>query len=71
MKKPGDNVSLYAPRMAEELQKFCSSHGYGREAYVRVEGKQAVLYFVTRDSTRTQSGNIHASITIPLLPEEV
>lgn len=69
MKKPGETVSLYAPRMAEELQKFCSSHGYRREAYVRVEGEQAVLYFVTRDSSRPQSGNIHASITIPLLPE--
>jgi hypothetical protein len=57
--------------MAEELQKFCSSHGYGREAYVRVEGEQAVLYFVTRDSSRPESGNIHASITIPILPEKV
>ena len=69
MKKPGENVTLYAPRMAEELQKFCSSHGYGREAYVRVEGEQAVLYFVTRDSSRTAVGTIHASITIPMLPE--
>ena len=69
MKKPGTEVTLYAPRMAEDVQKFLASFAYGREAYVRIEGDEAVLYLVTRASGRHQVGTIHASMTIPLLQE--
>lgn len=71
MKKPGQAVKLYAPVMGDTLGKFLSTYGPSREAYVRLEDGRAVLYLVTRETDRPESGQIFASFPIPLLPEEV
>ena len=69
--KSGQYVRLTAPVKGDELGRFLIANGSTREAYVRVEGDKGVLYLVTRDTDRPENGRIFASITIPLLPEEV